>query len=62
MSEETGEIKIVGGQNTTDGKMVRITLDMSRVNWLILKSEIQSKSFHNIVEVAEKETKILEEH
>jgi len=60
MAEEKNEIKVVGKQQFRDSDMLRITIDIPQVKWLILQQELMSKSFGNIVEVREPEYKLLE--
>jgi len=61
MAEEKNEIKIVGEQRfRDDSTKIRITMDMPRLTWLILKSEIRSREF-NVVDSKE-ETKLIEDH
>ena len=60
--KETNDIKIVGKQKFRDSDMLRVTLDLSQLTWLILQNEIKSKSFGNITDVSEKATKLLKDH
>lgn len=49
--KEKDQIRIVGKQLFSDNPdMIRITLDIPRIKWLILQSELKSKSFGNIVD------------
>lgn len=61
MKEGKNEIKVVGEQRfRDDSTKIRITMDMPRLTWLILKSEIRSREF-NVIDSKE-ETKLLESH
>lgn len=55
------EIKIVGEQRfRDDASKVRITVDMPRIAWLILKQQFKSNTFYNIIDDdSEKDTKLL---
>lgn len=55
------QIKIVGKQQFRDNPdMLRITIDIPRIKWLVLQNDIKSKSFGNIVDLPESEIKLLD--
>jgi len=54
------QIKIVGKQQFRDSDMLRITLDIPRVEWLLLQQELISKSFGNIVKVCDQEIQLID--
>ena len=55
------QIKIIGKQKFRDNPdMVRITMDIPRIKWLVLQSELKSKSFGNIVDMPDQEIKLLD--
>jgi hypothetical protein len=55
------QIKILGKQIYKDNPdMMRITMDIPRIAWLVLQQEIKSKSFGNIVDVPDQEIKVLD--
>jgi len=55
------DVKIVGEQRfRDDSSKVRITVDMPRIAWLILKQQFKSNAFYNIIDDdSDKETNLL---
>ena len=60
--KESQKIKIVGKQHFQDSNILRITLDLSPLSWLLLQNEIKSKRFNNITTVIKTKLKLLKEY
>ena len=55
------DVKIVGEQRfRDDSSKIRITVDMPRIAWLILKQQFKSNAFYNIIDDdSDKDTNLL---